>query len=60
MRMERGASVPAPVHRLLVWYASTRVLRVLVRRLPFGTGSAVDVALIAARGLLGEPAQTKR
>jgi len=55
MRVERAASVPAPVRRLLVWYASTRLVRALVRHLPYGTGSAVDVALVAALGLLGRP-----
>ena len=52
MRAEQAASVPAPVRRLLAWYESTRLVRGLVRRLPYGTGSAVDVALVAALGLL--------
>src|SRR5437867_11584244 len=60
MLAERAASIPAPVHRLLVWYESTRLVRVLVRHLPFGTGSAVDVALVAARALLGESARLKK
>ena len=36
------------VRRLLAWYASRPALRALVRYLPFGAGSALDVALIAA------------
>ena len=55
MRVERAASVPAPVRRLLVWYESTRLVRALVRHLPYGAGSAVDVALVAALGLLARP-----
>ena len=55
MRVERAASLPAPVHRLLVWYESKRLVRALVRHLPYGTGSAVDVALVAALSLLGRP-----
>ena len=60
MRAERAADAPAPVHRLLIWYESTRLLRVLIRHLPYGTGSAVDVALMAARALLGERAPPKK
>ena len=36
------------VRWLLAWYASRPILRALVRYLPFGAGSALDVALIAA------------
>jgi hypothetical protein len=50
--MEPAASVPTPVRRLLVWYESTRLVRLLVRHLPYGTGSAVDLALVAALGML--------
>ena len=50
--MEPAASVPAPVRRLLIWYESTRLVRLLVRHLPYGTGSAVDVALVTVLGML--------
>ena len=52
MRAEQAANVRAPVRRLLAWYESTRLVRALVRHLPYGTGSAVDVALVAVLGLL--------
>jgi hypothetical protein len=35
----------------LVWYAARPALRALVRHLPFGTGHALDVALIVGRDL---------
>ena len=59
MQAEPAVSAPEPVHRLLAWYESMRLLRALVRHLPFGTGSAVDVALVAARALLAERPRAK-
>ena len=45
--------------RLLAWYEETCVLRALVQRLPFGTGVAVDVALVGTlaglKGAAGTP-----
>jgi hypothetical protein len=35
----------------LVWYAARPAVRALVRHLPFGSGHALDVALIAGRDL---------
>ncbi len=43
-----------PLRRLLIWYESAPTLRLLVRHLPFGSGPAVDVALLAARRLMEE------
>jgi hypothetical protein len=54
--VEQAASGSAPVRRLLVWYASTRLARLIVRHLPHGTGSAVDAALVAMLGLLASHA----
>jgi len=43
-----------PLRQLLVWYESAVTLRLLVCRLPFGSGNAVDVALLATRRLMEE------
>lgn len=37
---------------LLAWYATQSFLRMVVRCLPFGTGTAVDVALISVQQTL--------
>ena len=38
---------------LLAWYATHSLLRmVVIRYLPFGTGAALDIALIAAQQTL--------
>jgi hypothetical protein len=38
---------------LLAWYAAHSLLRmVIIRCLPFGTGAALDIALIAAQQTL--------
>jgi hypothetical protein len=46
----------APVRQLLAWYEATIILRLLVRRLPFGSGDAVDVALLATLRAMDERA----
>jgi len=46
----------ATVARVLAWYAGTPLLRALVQRLPFGTGSALDAALLGTLpSLTGAP-----
>jgi len=37
---------------LLAWYAAQGLLRMVIRCLPFGTGTALDVALIAVQQTL--------
>ena len=44
------------MRQLLTWYESAFILRVLVRHLPFGSGPAVDVALLAIRRAMDERA----
>jgi hypothetical protein len=41
-----GLPSPTAALRLLAWYEGTPVLRGLVQRLPFGTGTALDLALV--------------
>ena len=44
------------MRQLLAWYESAFILRVLVRHLPFGSGAAVDLVLLATRRAMDERA----